>query len=428
MKLFRYIISLMFIIGLMSFSAAWAGELHEAAKTNDTDRIRELISQGAPINSKDETDRSALYWAAQEGHIPALKLLVDHGADVNAVSVDDDSMTPLIVAIYRGHYDVVKFLVEHRANIDAKDKDGLTAISWAMKQGELKIVQLLAMRVANINADIGGGTTFLHYAAVSGQDEFVRLLLSRGADVNARDKRGETPLHGAAIKGHIKIATILLAHNADANATGYKQSWPSPWGVFVDAGITPLHRAVVNAHLGMVRLLVRNRALLDSKCTGYIYTGGVNFLQYSGLTPLGLAELHIKYKPGLRTENQRIADYLRGYLEEGGSLDMVERAIKEYAAELKIINRRAEAQQMEQNARAFGRTIGSAESVYLGFDPSALLGKYAGFLKERGQDDKAVAMGELATWYFHANMAAAVKAGEKYKKQQDDVFEEEEEE
>ena len=423
MKLFRYIFSLTFIIGLTSFSTAWAGELHEAAKTNDTDRIRKLISQGAPINSKDETDRSALYCAAQGGHIPALKLLVDHGADVNAVSVDDDSMTPLIVAIYRGHYDVVKFLVEHGANTDAKDKDGLTATSWAMKQGELKIVQLLAMSAANINADFGRGTTFLHYAAAYGHVEFVTLLLSRGADVNARTKLGETPLHRAARKGYIKIATILLAHNADVNATGYyKVSRRTPWGVFMNDGITPLHYAVGNAHLGMVKLLVRNRAHLESKRSGSIYNGsGVNYL-----TPLRLAKLRIKYKPGLRTEYQRIADYLRGYLEVGGSLDMVERAIKEYAAELKIINRRAEAQQMEQNARAFGRTIGFAESVNLGFDPSALLEEYAGLLKERGQDDKAVAMEELATWYFHANMAAAVKAGEKYKKQQDDMFEEEE--
>ncbi len=58
-----------------------------ASRTGNVDAIKVLLDHGADVNAK-ETLRGTtpLMWAADEGHAPAIQLLIEHGADIKARS------------------------------------------------------------------------------------------------------------------------------------------------------------------------------------------------------------------------------------------------------------------------------------------------------------------------------------------------------
>lgn len=434
MKHIRFDVSIIFVMCLMAFSAAWSGELHDAVKANEIDLVREIVERGVPINGEDESGISALYWTAREGKISAVELLVTLGADVNYVCDKCNGSTPLISAAYRGQHEVVDYLATHGANLDAEDKDGYTALSWAWKMWRMDAVKSLIRHGANVNVPPASeygpskSTQLILHGAFRGagagyDDELVELIVTHGADVNARDATGETPLHAAAYHGNLNAVKLLLEYKADVNASAYKFKLPTPMGDLSSEGATPLHSAVAGMHLDVVKLLVNYRASLQARSSGSVYAER-GFVRYSGLTPLELAEFLGKYRSAPRAEYRRIAGYLRSYLETGGSLHGVDLAIKAYAADLRKHGRAADTQRVEQNAMTFGQTLDATESVYLGFDPSALLNEYAAFLRSGGQTAKAGEMQSLAVWYFHANIAAATKSARKYKQSKDDFFDE----
>lgn len=52
------------------------------------------------------TNQTALHWAAADGHLDIVRLLIQRGAEINATHVA--GYTALHEAAQRGHYDVVK--------------------------------------------------------------------------------------------------------------------------------------------------------------------------------------------------------------------------------------------------------------------------------------------------------------------------------
>jgi ankyrin repeat protein len=58
--------------------------LMQAALDGDTERVRELINQGADINRRDDNGRTALMFVVINRHDETMKVLLEHGADVNA--------------------------------------------------------------------------------------------------------------------------------------------------------------------------------------------------------------------------------------------------------------------------------------------------------------------------------------------------------
>jgi ankyrin repeat protein len=273
MKTYPFGVGAALILWLAISSNTWADTLHEAAKTNNLERAIVLIEQGAPINGKDETGRTAVYWAAQEDHLSMVELLAGRGADINAVSENDRGWTPLIISAFHGNNDLVDFLLGRGADINAKDRDDFTALSWAWKENRFDTVRLLLQRGANINvspaSSLGRPTIkkdLLLYAISSGADEsLIKLLIDHGSNVNS-NQDGVTPLHQAVDSGRIETVKLLVDAGADIQAKG---------------------RAI----------------------GGGIYTGR-SFIFYSDIMPLELAKLYEKYVPGPRKE---ILDYLRSH-------------------------------------------------------------------------------------------------------------------
>ena len=81
-------------------------------------------------------------YAAQHADVTMLKLLLGHGADVNAVTKYQG--TALFRATVAGNVEAVRMLVGRGARGDVRDGSGYTALEWATKKEYHEIIALLA--------------------------------------------------------------------------------------------------------------------------------------------------------------------------------------------------------------------------------------------------------------------------------------------
>ena len=85
-----------------------------------------MIEKGADVNAKDYPGLTALHWTKS---VEVAKTLVEHGADIEAVTNDGD--TPLINHTKCGRVDIVQYLLSVGANKKAKNTNGKTAYDFA---------------------------------------------------------------------------------------------------------------------------------------------------------------------------------------------------------------------------------------------------------------------------------------------------------
>jgi ankyrin repeat protein len=214
--------------------------LHTATKRGEFEIVRLLLNRGAKVNALTDTAESPLLWAASEGRYEIARVLIAEGADVNTQG-GEHFASPLHMAAEIGHKPLVRLLLDSTVRINPTDRLGRTPAIWAMHAGHLNIAKLLAEAGAEIN---------LHLAAYLGDAAAAKRLIEAGADVNLPDDIGYTPLHYAARGGQAEVAGLLIANGADVNAEG-------------KYGNTPLHLAT--KHIEVTKVLVDHGAELDAE-------------------------------------------------------------------------------------------------------------------------------------------------------------------
>ena len=92
-------------------------ELMKAAKKGDTVKLLNLLVEVPTlVHYRDATNATALHYASWNGHLEAVELLVEGGADVNAQSNNDHyGTTPLHAAAHANHAEVAEFLLSRDA-------------------------------------------------------------------------------------------------------------------------------------------------------------------------------------------------------------------------------------------------------------------------------------------------------------------------
>ena len=317
-----------------------------AARTGTPEAITVLLEAGSNVNAKESWGgTTALMWAASEQHTAAVKLLLDHGADVNARSnfvaaangrgfegrtpavpkaeqkVEEFAsgwLTPLMfaaregdlesarllvnaganvnaiagdgkdalgLAIFNGNYDFASFLIDSKSDVNHADTQGFTPLFWAVDRRNMEtapnfpwmitadplpLIKKLLDAGANPNALVNNTprarmragsprivfATALMRAAFSADLELVKMLLSYKGDPKIISSDGETMIEAAAglgfIQGYSKgktaaerleVVKLFVGLGADVNQAD-------------DYGITPLMVAGNMGDTAVIQYLV----------------------------------------------------------------------------------------------------------------------------------------------------------------------------
>ncbi len=133
-------------------------DLFEAAALGRTARVTELLEQHAPRAKKFADDGyTALHLAAFFGHVEAARVLLQHGAEVDAIARNPTKVTPLHSAAAIGSRELIVLLLDAGARVNEKQKGGFTALQACALQGNVELVRLLLERGADplLRADDG---------------------------------------------------------------------------------------------------------------------------------------------------------------------------------------------------------------------------------------------------------------------------------
>ncbi|XP_076171863.1 tonsoku-like protein isoform X2 [Ptiloglossa arizonensis] len=94
-------------------------QLHIACISGNVEDVEKLLTNGHPMNIKDNFGWTPLHEAANHGHVEIAKLLLQHGANVNDVgSIMCQGVTPLHDAASCGNLSMMRLLIEYGANVE----------------------------------------------------------------------------------------------------------------------------------------------------------------------------------------------------------------------------------------------------------------------------------------------------------------------
>ena len=101
--------------------------LHKAAYYSGSATLLEnLITQGADVNTRDKGAWTPLHLAAKNGHVEALQVLLENGANMHVKDIKH-GWTPLHIAIVSKQYESAKFLIRAGSSVSECDKWGNSA-------------------------------------------------------------------------------------------------------------------------------------------------------------------------------------------------------------------------------------------------------------------------------------------------------------
>ncbi len=151
--------------------------LHSAAASGDVGLLEYALNRGQPVNSVVD-GVLPLHAACSGGNVQVVKLLIDHGADVNAPRYFHSSWSLIILTDPD-----IKRLPRKYSN--ERGRDSSTPIVGTT------------------------GSTPLHFASANGNIEVINLLLLHGAHADRPDKHGVTPEMISHQNGWVECSTIL---------------------------------------------------------------------------------------------------------------------------------------------------------------------------------------------------------------------------
>ncbi|TCO59898.1 ankyrin repeat domain-containing protein [Actinocrispum wychmicini] len=166
---------------------------------------RALIDAGAPVDAQPGDRETPLITAASYGDADVAQVLIEAGADIEAVSTPDSGGVPngtaLLHAAVFGMTEVLDLLVAAGAHVDS--------LEMAAAAGDVSAWPLAA-------ADEQSRLRALVFAADHQRLEVIDQLVDAGTPLDQADARWQRmPLHVAAEHGRPASVLRLLAHGAD---------------------------------------------------------------------------------------------------------------------------------------------------------------------------------------------------------------------
>jgi len=246
-----------------------------AARQGDLDTVRVLVDAGDNVNQVTRYGWSPLLTATQNRHYKVGLYLLDHGAQPNLAN--NGGWTPLYIAtdnrnIESGDYPVptpdmdhleyIKQLLDHGANVNAR-VCGVESTPQQCKGDSTETRTIFTMQWLYED----GATPFLR-AAQSGDVTLMKLLLARGADSKIATTNGDTALHVAAGIGWVEGVTFEWSEAETVEAVKLCLDLGMDPNLRDTDGRAALHGAAHKGANAVVQLLVDHGAKLDMPDNG----------------------------------------------------------------------------------------------------------------------------------------------------------------
>ncbi|CAI6097430.1 unnamed protein product [Clonostachys chloroleuca] len=188
-----------------------------------------LDTDGVKIGAKDKKKKTALAWAAQNGHKDVVAQLFQKSGSTIINEVDSDGLTPLARASAQGHMEMVSFLLEATLKDPTRSSFARSlnyALLKASQNGRFEIVEMLLDRAKTaINANwrhTNGHHSALWLATKNRHRDIIKLLVIKGgADCKLEDNRRVSPLLLAWQSGDEDLVSFFLA-----NGLPKSDRWP----------------------------------------------------------------------------------------------------------------------------------------------------------------------------------------------------------
>ncbi|ODV82874.1 hypothetical protein CANARDRAFT_204317, partial [[Candida] arabinofermentans NRRL YB-2248] len=252
--------------------------LHEASccKTGRNSILKLCLEYNLDIIAKDISGKTCLHYITEQGRDDLLLIVLQNISkvvyeDIHILDLmDNESISPLLMAIIHNHVKSVEILLNHGANgfpLQDDLKPKYLPLNVACKKGNIEIVKLLLKTYSTpkeaqskklltksfqSNAE---GLLPLHIVASSGHDDLIPLLLEYGADINQFDKLNKwSPIFYSVIKGYESTTKKLIENGADFNLKD-------------EDGFNPLYYAIWEGNVEVLNALNEAMKLKENNTT-----------------------------------------------------------------------------------------------------------------------------------------------------------------
>ena len=197
------------VVALIMLSACAPTLLtHDVIESGDMSDLKNYLSDGVTVNTRNIDGESLLHVAARNGNIKKVRFLVENGADVNARTFEGN--TPFTLAVLDKRESLIKYFQSLNVNLKSNYKNS-NAVFDAVLAGNTDVLIYLLDNGLDIHASNVDNENALHMAAGVGNIEIVKFLISK--EINASQQtiaNKMQPIHYAALSKKYDVIDVFL--------------------------------------------------------------------------------------------------------------------------------------------------------------------------------------------------------------------------
>ena len=191
-------------------------EWFQAVTRNDTQCIARFLENGFDIETRNDTQYTALHVAAEHNYTDMANLLLDNKAIID--SKRSYEYTPLLDAAAYGHVEMTLFLLKRGANVHERDDSEWSMLHWIANEDHVALIHALSIQLPAIIPSLitvkrWNGIAPLHM--VNSADMAKQLILLGASIDDETSGSGSTPLIEATEQNQLEVVICLVRHGAN---------------------------------------------------------------------------------------------------------------------------------------------------------------------------------------------------------------------